>query len=348
MQLTDIVADDHTSFLHQDDFDALLSEECRKATIAHDCIKIGTSEEGRPLFAFRVGAGEKRVCLAAGAHSDEPVGPETLRMFIQETLLNPDQFETLFEEYQFIILPHVNPDGEAKNWPWIKKWPNLKSYLKNVFREPPGRDIEFGYPDMREENRKISRFLSQQGPFHLYINFHGMAFSEGIMLLIEKSRFGDTDAIRQNFLEAASDYDLPLHDHDRKGEKGFQYFGPGFTSTPESEAMRKYFMEQGDTATAELFHRNSMEFVRSLGWDPLCLVTEFPLYIVNKKEATKSKPGVPEAYLEWKELLPELQRKLEQGKDIDEELRKYSIQPLPLNVAMKLQLRVLQSALREI
>ena len=69
---------------------------------------------------------------------------------------------------------------------------------------------------------------------------------------------------------------------DRNGEKGFQYIGPGFTTTPEGQAMRAYFKSIGDEQTVSLFRDSSMEFVRKLGGDPLCLVTEIPLFYVVK------------------------------------------------------------------
>ena len=43
--------------------------------------------------------------------------------------------------------------------------------------------------------------------------------------------------------------------------------------------MSEYFMAAGDPVTASLFRPSSMETVRSLGGDPLTLVSEMPLFI---------------------------------------------------------------------
>jgi len=130
----------------------LLEKICQQNSSVSSHLKLGQSEEGRDIDAFVLGNGSTVVSLIAGAHSDEPVGPEMLRTFIFQTLKEKQQFSQLFSEYKFVIIPHINPDGEAKNQAWIKKWPDPVTYLKHVFRELPGRDLEFGFPEMRREN----------------------------------------------------------------------------------------------------------------------------------------------------------------------------------------------------
>ncbi|MEL7363533.1 MAG: M14 family zinc carboxypeptidase, partial [Bacteroidota bacterium] len=57
------------------------------ATLEHACAAnpdlatfdvIGQSEQGRPIAGVTLGHGPRTVTLVAGAHADEPVGPETL------------------------------------------------------------------------------------------------------------------------------------------------------------------------------------------------------------------------------------------------------------------------------
>ena len=308
---------------------------------------IGQSEEGRPIQAFRFGDGPKKVALLAGAHSDEPVGPETLRALVIHFIkfVDEDIDIPLLKDYTFFLVPHVNPDGEAVNATWIKKMPNIESYLANAFREKPGRDIEFGYPDMRIENSAVSTFMKEFGPFDLYINLHGMAIAEGIMLLIEKHWIDRTETLQSRFIDIARNNDLPLHDHDRDGEKGFQYIGPGFTTTPEGKAMKEHFVNQGDHEMAAKFHSSSMEYIRSLGGDPLCLVTELPLFLVASNQINNSKPGVPETYLAFKEKLPQLQLKAQKGEDIAPLLGEFQIMPLSLRLASRIHLQIIKSAL---
>jgi len=229
-------------------------------------VTIGHSEEGRAIEARIVGDGPKRVSLVAGAHADEPAGPITLRALTEA----PDGFT-------FFVVPDVNPDGAARNRAWFDRWPDLDAYREHRLREPPGRDVEFGYPDMRPENRAVAGFLEEHGPFELHMSLHGMGEADGALLLIDKRWVGRTKGLRKDYAAALRAEGLPLLDRDRKGEKGFHYIGPGFWTTPESDAMRAFFAD--DPKSAQKFHRNSMEFVRSLGGDPLCLVTEIPLFV---------------------------------------------------------------------
>lgn len=229
-------------------------------------MRIGTSEEGRPIEAFVLGRGPRRASLLGGAHADEPIGPITLR-----------RLDSAPADFTFFVVPDVNPDGAERNRAWFDRFPDLDKYRELRRREPPGRDIEFGYPSMRPENAAVSAFLAEHGPFDLHMSLHGMGEADGALLLIDKHWIDRTEGLRAAYAEALRAEGLPLLDRDRKGEKGFSYIGPGFWTTPESDAMRAYFADEPETARC--FHRNSMEFVRSLGGDPLCLVTEIPLFV---------------------------------------------------------------------
>ncbi|MFQ5570806.1 MAG: M14 family zinc carboxypeptidase [Rhodothermales bacterium] len=307
---------------------------------------LGESEEGRPVYGVVLGTGPRAVSLIAGAHADEPVGPETLRLFILEGLRRRDSLADLFERYRFVIVPHINPDGEARNRAWITRWPSLEAYLERVVREVPGRDLEFGFPAMRPENRLVSEFLRRHAPYSLHMSLHGMGFSEGALLLIERHWAGRTQHLRDRFVAAVHAAGLGLHDHNRKGEKGFFYIEPGFTTTPEGAAMRTYFNARGEEVTARFFHDSSMEFVRSLGGDPLCLVTELPLFLVAGQQPHEA--GQPRTYLAFKERLPELKLRIRRGASVAHLLRDFEIRPLDLRTAVRLQLHALALGLEAI
>lgn len=307
--------------------------------------KLGTSEEGHPIVGAVVGDGPQRVSLIAGNHADEPVGPETLHTLLTAGLETGGPLAPWLERCTFVIVPHTNPDGAVRNRSWIEQWPHVPAYLRHVVREAPGRDLEFGFPAMRPENECVTDFLQVHGPFALHMSLHGMAFAEGAMLLINRPWTFRTQPLRDGFRAAVHEAGLRMHDHNRKGEKGFFYIEPGFTTTPRGDAMRTFFRAQGDDAMAERFHQSSMEFVMGLGGDPLCLVTELPLFIVRNDDPT---PGVPERYLALKEQLPRAQQRLARGESIDDMLASFDIRPLPLRTAMQLQLRALEAGLETV
>jgi len=327
-----------------------LREVCENSGGISSFIDLGRSEEGRKICGARLGRGEKQVSLIGGSHSDEPAGPETLRVFITEIAKYGTDYSSLLNRFTFFVFPQVNPDGEAKNQSWLKPEPHPGKYLSSAFREPPGRDLEFGYPDLRRENRLLSDFWRKTGPFSLHISFHGMGFSEGVLFLIERHWISRTVELRAAVLRIAEKYDLPLHDHNRKGEKGFYYIGPGFSTTPEASMMRMHFESQGDAKTAALFKLSSMEFIQSLGGDPVCCVTELPLFLLSSPQK-EHKPGTPDLYNRFQEEKEQIT--LELSRDTDNtgpswEYKDMTIIPLGMRKAVQIQLEILESALKGI
>ncbi|MEF8864320.1 MAG: M14 family zinc carboxypeptidase [Salinibacter sp.] len=307
--------------------------------------ELGPSEEGTMLYGAVMGTGPTTVSLIAGNHADEPVGPETLRAFLINGLARRGEMDALLQRFQFVIVPHTNPDGEARNRAWMEAWPDLEAYLQEVVREKPGDDMEYGFPDMRPENTHVSAFLREHGPFDLHASLHGMSAGEGAMLLINRPWTFRTQLLRDDFVAAAAAKGLPLHDHNRKGEKGFFWIEPGFQTTPRGDAMRTYFRAQGDSAMAERFHDSSMEFVASLGGDPLSLVTELPLFLMRGAGDDGHRPT---QYLDLRKRLPDVKARLERGEDVEALLAPFDLRPVPLDAAMHLQFRALELGLRAV
>lgn len=322
-----------------------IEEACNQHSDIASFHELGPSEEGRSLYGVTLGTGPVTVSLIAGNHADEPVGPETLRAFILNGLAVRDKMAPWFQRVQFVIVPHTNPDGEARNTPWIEEWPDPEAYLKHAVREAPGRDLEYGFPEMRPENAHVSAFLRRYGPFDLHASLHGMSASEGAMLLINRPWTFRTQALRDDFVRAADAEGLPMHDHNRKGEKGFFWIEPGFQTTPRGDAMRTYFRAQDDPAMAERFHESSMEFVASLGGDPLSLVTELPLFWLRGASSSGHRP---ERYLELRKQLPDIRARIDRGGDVDALLAPFDLTPVPLDTAMRLQCRALELGLQAV
>lgn len=109
--------------------------------------------------------------------------------------------------------------------------------------------------------------------------------------------------------------------------------------------MRTFFRAQDDPEMAQRFHDSSMEFVASLGGDPLSMVTELPLFLVK---GSSSSSHQPERYLELRKKRPELRARLERGEDVRPVLDSYDLRPIPLKSAMQLQLRALKLGLQAV
>lgn len=275
--------------------------------------ELGRSREGRAIRGFRFGDGPFRISLLAGCHADEPVGPWLLRHLRAHLSAAPPD-DPLLAGRQWWILPHVNPDGEARNRGWqrgdaegphpsagegrrpgrdLPERFDLPAYLAEVVREPPGEDLEFGFPAAPDDDgaRPEARaahdwWRSADGPFDLHVSLHGMAWGAGPWFLVEAAWRNRRDRLRERCRARTEALGYRLHDVERLGEKGFVRLGPGFATRPDSRAMKSFFMGKGEPETARLFRPSSMETIRGLGGDPLTLVSEMPLFLV---------PGVGEA-----------------------------------------------------
>lgn len=333
------LADDHPEFRTHGGVREDLYAACARHPDVATFQELGPSEEGALLYGVRLGTGEHTVSLIAGNHADEPVGPETLRAFVLNALAKRNKMAPWLRHYTFVIVPHVNPDGEARNRPWMERWPDPKAYLRHAVREQPGRDLEYGYPAMRPENEHVSTFLREHGPYVMHASLHGMSASEGALLLVNRNWTFRTQALRDDFRAAAAAEGLRMHDHNRKGEKGFFWVEPGFQTTPRGDAMRTYFRAQNDPDMAERFHDSSMEFVMSLGGDPLAMVTELPLFLIENEDPTL---GYPDRYMDLRERLPAVKARLQRDEDVDDLLAPFDLEPVPIATAMRLQLRALE------
>jgi hypothetical protein len=314
---------------------------------------IGRSREGRDIVGYRFGQGKLKASLVAGCHADEPVGPAMLDRLVSWLASRPANDE-LLAKWSFRIVPHANPDGEARNAAWAgdraaRREPgvyDLAAYLQNVVRELPGDDVEFGFPrgvddgEALPENRAIAAFLAEGAPFALHGSFHGMGFAAGPSFLMEAGWAGRTKAMRDDLRRKVAELGYELHDVDRGGDKGFHRIDQGFTTRPDSKAMVAHFETLGDQATAALFRPSSMEFVRSLGADPLTIVSEMPLFLLPARHYQEDKIRPPAIF--------ELRRVAANPESLREAAEKHGVEAMPIADQLRLQLAYLDEALQAV
>jgi len=319
---------------------------------------IGYSREERPIYGYSVGKGAIKISLIGGCHADEPVGPMFLRKLVNFLDAQTDK-HPLLTSYTWYIIPHCNPDGEAKNKKWYSDEDthiNLVDYLTLSRREAPGEDIEFGFPikgmyeTLRVENKVIFDFwVKHKISFHLHASLHGMAKSYGPWFLLDRNWIKKTEPLQQECITRAHELGYTiLHDVDRKGEKGFTRITKGFCTRPDSSAMRKHFLLQDDTAMASLFRPSSMESVRSFSGNTLTLVSEMPLFILPQTNDTLSWPNPEledwsETFLKWK--LSALENPRNKKNIIDQAL-KLGVKPMPIVDQMKLQWQLIVAGIK--
>jgi hypothetical protein len=323
---------------------------------------IGRSREGREILGAVLGRGPRRVSLIAGCHSDEPVGPAMLRRLVSYLGSNPE--DRLLEDYAWYVVPHVNPDGEARNAVWSDlsdhtlpaadhlgqedRVFDLYLYLRNVMREKPGDDMEFGFPrgpaddEARPENRAVADFLAGGAPFGLHGSFHSIAFAPGPWFLIEPAWIDRTGGLREALRKRVRSMGYGLFDVDRGGEKGFRRIDEGFSTRPDSRSMVAWFEQRGDPEMAARFRPSSMEHVRSLGGDPFTFVSEMPLFLRPLPPGDTGRPDDP-VFRAWLE-----RAALARPEEIRGMMEEAGVRGMPLRDQMRLQLAFLQEVIRAV
>jgi Zinc carboxypeptidase len=318
---------------------------------------IGRSREGRPIRGCVLGHGDLHVSLIGGCHADEPVGPAMLRRLAAFLAARPVD-DPLLAAFTWYVVPHVNPDGEARNAAWSgttlpavdhqgreDRAYDLFLYLRHAVRELPGDDMEFGFPrdpadsGARPENRAVAAFLAAGAPFHLHASFHGMGFASGPWFLIEPAWIDRTAPLREALRTQVRAMGYQPFDVDRGGEKGFHRIDEGFTTRPDSRSMVAWFEERGDFETAAKFRPSSMEYVRSLGGDPFTLVSEMPLFLRPLEAGETGRPDDPRfrAFLDRIAARP--------PEELRAEAARTGVRGMPIRDQMRLQLAFLGQAL---
>lgn len=242
---------------------------------------IGTSREGQPLHGYTLGTGPSAVSIVAGAHADEPVGPMTAQAL---PALMRAFAPHLLERFTFRVVPQINPDGADRNRAWFADTLDFSTYVKHAVRETPGDDIEFGFleaPEARPECRAAIPFLWGAGPVDAHFSLHGMAWAEGAWFLINPPWAKRAAGLMDDLAALCQAHQWPLMELERNGEKGFRRIREGFSTTPNSVAMQDFFLQTGDPETAAKFLPSSMETAMAKGGDPLCIVTELPLFLLD-------------------------------------------------------------------
>lgn len=308
---------------------------------------IGKSRALKNIYGYRLGHGKFHLSLIAGSHADEPTGPRLLYHLVNY-LSQQAPGHPLLRDFTWYVIPHINPDGEQINLAWYSYQDeiyDLANYLQFVKREKPGDDIEWGFPDhqnqsLRPENRAAYDFwkLNRNG-FDLHASLHSMGKSFGPWFLIDKEWMQKSDYLQNTCKEETHQLGYQLFDIDRKGEKGFNRISSGFSTNPTSQGMKSFFLEKEQPEMAAKFHASSMESIKSLGGNPLTIVSEMPLFILPKTNEDISWPNPTleswkKKLNDWSELLINKQTTTDQ---VNQSAHQEGIKPMRIIDQMYLQ-----------
>ncbi|MEM7164776.1 MAG: M14 family zinc carboxypeptidase [Planctomycetota bacterium] len=336
-------------------FDDLIVFDGAAAKPEAVAVQIARSRDGTAIDGYRFGNGPRRVSLLAGCHADEPVGPRLLRALVSYLATLPSD-DPLLHNYDWWIVPDINPDGARRNAAWQRPTAasyDIADYLSHVIRELPGDDIEFGFPRHRDdvaarpENLGVYQWwCSDPTPVQLHATLHGMMRGAGPWFLLEEGWAERSLPLQQQLSASVAEQGYQLHDVERHGEKGFQRISRGFCTRPDSRAMAQHFLALGDPATAALFRPSSMEAVRTLGGDPLTMVSEMPLFVTPGVGVDLGPPDVVAD--SWKARFDSWRQQLLTGTDpvrVRRAAGEAGLQAMPVRDQMRLQWQLVVSGL---
>jgi hypothetical protein len=142
-------------------------------------LQIGTSVQGRPIMAYRVGAGTGVPILAIGQiHGDEHAGIE-IADYIRDTAPIPAGFDVW-------VIPTVNPDGDAANSHVNGNGIDLNrnfspDWMQTNCAASP-RYCSGAAPMDEPESQAVAAFVGKYQP-HMTVWYHGPLFTVDAALL---------------------------------------------------------------------------------------------------------------------------------------------------------------------
>ncbi|MER7083632.1 M14 family zinc carboxypeptidase [Saccharopolyspora kobensis] len=175
--------------------------------------QVGTSKQGRELWAARVGTGDRVLMVQSAIHGNERTGTEALLGILKDLGTSRDAAtERLLSSITLVALPMVNPDGGELNRrmnvvPWdqvVADYPQLAGAPTAWYHSPSGDGIDLPGFDLNRDFNPDLDYVPQPG------DLPGAQTDAGFFLSPESRTIRDTYlALREEF--GAVDAVVDLH-----------------------------------------------------------------------------------------------------------------------------------------
>ena len=135
---------DYPVFLTVDEMDADSLLLAREFPNVCSLSKIGESRQGHPMYALKIGNGEKKALLFGLPHPNEPIGAMMLT-YLSRKLCQDDAFREAMG-YTWYIIKAADIDGTKRNEGWFKGPITLTNYARHFFRPAADEQVEWTFP----------------------------------------------------------------------------------------------------------------------------------------------------------------------------------------------------------
>ncbi|WP_053362317.1 M14 family zinc carboxypeptidase [Bacillus sp. FJAT-27251] len=294
---------DYQSFLTVEELDKSSKKLAEEFPGVVTLFEAGTSRNGHPILAMKIGDGPKKALCFACPHPNEPIGAMTLEYFSRALAEDDELREEL--GYTWYMIKCIDPDGVRLNENWFKGPFNIHNYTRNYFRPIGYEQVEWTFPvDHKElhfheplpETRALMSLMEEIKPDFVY-SLHNAGFG-GAYWYISR----DLPELYEDLRNSAVRQEIPLNLGEPEEPFITKFSSAVFKTMSIGQAYD--FMEQftGETPT---IHNgtSSSDYATRVSPDCVTLLTELPYFFDSRiEDMSESEMSRKEAILQSVEI----------------------------------------------
>ncbi|KKK37433.1 hypothetical protein WQ57_13330 [Mesobacillus campisalis] len=275
---------DYQSFLTVEELDESSRKLAEEFPGVVSLFEAGTSRNGHPILAMKIGDGPKKALCFACPHPNEPIGAMTLEYFSHALAENDELREEL--GFTWYMIKCIDPDGVRLNENWFKGPFNIYNYTRNYFRPIGYEQVEWTFPvDHKElhfheplpETRALMSLMEEIKPDFVY-SLHNAGFG-GAYWYISR----DLPELYEDLRNSAVRQEIPLNLGEPE-EPFITKFSPAIFKTM-SIGQAYDFIEQFTGETPMINNgTSSSDYASRVSTDCVTLLTELPYFFDSRIE----------------------------------------------------------------
>lgn len=273
---------DSQRFLTADEMDQNTLALAKEFPDVCEAFVAGYSQEGRPLYALRIGHGAQNALILGCPHPNEPIGAMMLESLTR--ILCEDK--ALREElnYTFYIIKTWDADGVRHNEGWFGGPFTLYNYARHFYRPASDQQVEWTFPLDYEtlhfhkplpETQAVMKLIEEKKPAFLF-SLHNSAFGGAFWYVSEQC-----DEIIKALPMAARRQSVPLSlgEPEMPCCKTYAQAIFEFPGMPMMYNFYKEMMGGQDPAAMLTGGSSSVDFANSDGRKCFGIVCEMPYFL---------------------------------------------------------------------